>query len=134
MFISVKTRELLITTGVALSCGLFVASAIACFNRGAWGFVFAVLFLSPVPLILTGNRFGYIVARYLLRAVAWGALVGRVINPFAWTDVARGFASLIYFISLNALVSFSAFCLSYCLSEHAKRKGLRGAEKWRSFP
>jgi hypothetical protein len=127
-------KELLVRTGVAVSCGLFVAEAIFWICKGHWNLVIAVPFLMLVGAVLLGKKFGYLVTRYIWRAVAVLSLFGGAINPFAYMDFGTAHKSLPYFIAINLLISGSAICLSYCLSEHAKLRKLEGAQRWRSFP
>lgn len=127
-------RESLVTSGVLISCGLFVAEAIRGIYWGIWNVLFGIFLLVLVAAVLRGHKLAYLVTRYLWRAVAFGVLVGFALNPLAWSDVAGGVRRLLYLMCVWLLISIVAFCLSYCLAEHAKLRGLKGAEKWRSFP
>lgn len=137
MFIFTRSvRKLFVTGGVVISCGLFIAAAIGicAIHRAIGGFVFVLLAILIVAAVLMGNKLGYLVTRYIWRALAFLSILGGAINPFAWGDVPGGLGSLYYFIGVCLLISLSAFCLSYCLAEHAKLRGLEGVQKWRSFP
>lgn len=132
MFIFTKSaKELVVTAGVLISCGLLFAGAIHITYRGIWSLVLELFLLVLVVAVLLGNKVGYLIARYIWRAEAFLCLFGAVLNPFAWDDASvEGFA----LIRQALLILPAAVCFSYCLSEHAKLRGLDGAEKWRSFP
>ena len=135
MFIFTKsTKELVVTTGVVISCGLFLAAAIVWMQKGQWHLIPALIALLLVAAALRGIKLGYLVTRYIWRGVALLFLVGAVTNPFAWKDVVLAGISLPYFLAINSLIALSAICLSYCLSEHGKLRKLEGAQTWRSFP
>lgn len=140
MFIFSKSiKESLVTVGVSLSCGLFVADAIREIYRGMiyrtiGSFVFALFLLVLAAAVLWGNKLGYLVIRYIWRGVAFVSLLGGALNPIAYMDFGPALRCLPCFIGVCLLVSFSAFCVSYCLCEHAKLRNLEGVQKWRSFP
>ena len=135
MFIFAKsTKELVVTAGVVISCGLFLAASIVWIQKGQWHLIPALIAVLLVAAALRGIKLGYLVTRYIWRGVALIQLVGAAINPFAWKDVVLVRGSLAYFVAVNLLISLSAICFSYCLSEHAKLRKLEGAQRWRSFP
>jgi hypothetical protein len=132
MFIFTKSnKELVVTAGVLISCGLFVVEAVHGIHRGIWSLALGLFLLMLVIAVLLGNKVGYLVTRYIWRAEAFSCLFGAVLNPIAWSDAfVEGFS----LIRLALLILPAAICLSYCLSEHAKLRRLDGAERWRSFP
>lgn len=132
MFIFTQSiKDLVVTAGVAISCGLFVAEAIRGMYRGIWGLVFGLFLLLLVAAVIRGKKLGYLVTRYIWRAAGFCSLVGAVLNPFAWEDAyIEGFA----LIGLSSLLLLVAIWLSYSLSEHAKLRKLKGAQTWRGFP
>ena len=135
MFIFAKnTKDLLVTAGVVVSCGLFGGGAGFLIQKAQWGLVLGLLALLMAAGVLWGNKLGYLVTRYFWRGLAVLFLLGAVTNPFAWKDVLMANRSLAYFLAIKLLISIGAISLSYCLSEHAKLRQLEGADRWRSFP
>lgn len=132
MFIFAKgVKELLVTSGVAISCCLFVVLALRQFASGVWGLVFGLFLLLLVIAVLRGNKAGYLATRYIWTFSAFVTLFGCLLNPMAWEDsLWEGFGM----IGIGLLIFPSAFCLSYSLSEHAKLRKLKGAQRWRSLP
>ena len=134
MFIFAKSvKELLVTNGVLISCGLFVAQAIRWAYWGRWNLVPALLAFVMAVAVVRGMKVGYQLTRYIWRGVAVLSVLGSI-NPFAFMEVDAARGSVLYLIGVCLLISLSAFCLSYCLSEHAKLRRLEGAQGWRSFP
>ena len=132
MFVFAKSaKELLVTSGVAISCCLCVFLAVRAFTFGEWGLPFGFFFLLLVIGVLWGNKGGYLATRYIWNVLAFFLFVASLANPFAWSDAhAEGF----WGIASSALLYASALCLAYCLSEHAKLRKLEGAHTWRSLP
>jgi hypothetical protein len=132
MFVFAKSvKELLITSGVAISSFLFFALAIVAISRGIWGIVFALFPLLLVATVLRGNKLGYLATRIIWNAIVFLVLLGCVLNPFAWSDsLIEGFGM----VGRGLVALPLALCFSYCLSEHAKLRKLEGAERWRNFP
>ena len=134
MFIFSKSgKELFVTAGVAMSSGCFVVASIFWIYKGEWRLILALLALLMVVAVLRGIKLGYLVTRYVWRGLAVLSILGGI-NPFAFMEVDAARRSIPYFIGVCLLVSILAFYLSYCLSEHAKLRGLEGTQGWRSFP
>ena len=126
-------KKSLVTSGVVVSVGLFVADAIfACtIHRGYGALMMAVPGVLAIPGVVAGYRSGYLLARWIWRAVAFVCLVGALLNPLAWLDAdAEGYGIL----RVAAIALIPVVCFSYCLCEHAKLRNVQGAQRWRSFP